>query len=113
MTERAGGSGRASRLKIFSLAAIPFMATWKNDPNWRMGRKKSAETRMIKRQPNRSIAPAAVANSATAMPATAPPKATMSITMMELSCMDKTFIVTTRKCSASLFMAWWRASSDW
>ena len=45
------------------------------------------------------------------MPATAPPKATMSITMMELSCMESTFMVMVRKRSASWFMASWRAAS--
>ena len=92
---------------------MPFMATWKKLPSCRMGRKKSAETRMMKRQPKRSTAPDAVAASATAMPATAPPKATMSMTMIEFSCMLSTFIVTTRKRSASRFIASWRAASAW
>ena len=90
---------------------MPFMATWKYEPSWRMGRKKSAEMRMMKRQPKRSTAPAAAKASATAMPATAPPSATISMTMMELSCIERTFIVTTRNRSASAFMASWRAAS--
>ena len=107
------GSSRSRMRKIFLLAAMPFIATWKNEPSWRMGRKKSAESSAIMRKPCRATEPVESSRSATPMPAAAPPRAMTSMTMMELSCMRSTFIVMTRKRSASSFICLWRASSAW
>ena len=42
-------------LKILSLAAIPFIAIWKNEPNCRIGIKKSTDNKIIKTHPNKLI----------------------------------------------------------
>ena len=55
---RGASSSRSRRAKILSLAAIPFMAIWKKEPSWRMGRKKSAERRIMAKQPPKEMAPA-------------------------------------------------------
>ena len=67
----------------------------------------------MKMPPKSETDPRMQAATATVIPAAAPPRATMSITMIELSCIDRTAIVTLRKCSASSFMRSWRASSAW
>ena len=56
-----------------SLAAIPFMAMWKKLPSCRMGRKKSAASRMINRHPARETWFPAYWVAAMIMPRAAPP----------------------------------------
>ena len=47
----SSGSGRSSRRKILSLAAMPFIAMWKKEPSCRIGMKKSAASRMMSSAP--------------------------------------------------------------
>ena len=42
-----------------SLAAIPFIAIWKNEPNCRIGIKKSTDNKIIKTHPNKYPTPGA------------------------------------------------------
>ena len=98
------GSGSSRSLKILSLAAIPFIAMWKNEPSCLIGRKKSAASRMIKRQPARSTSPALNRLTASIIPSAAPPYAIKSIIVMELSCMVSTFMVILRNLSDSSFI---------
>ena len=67
------GSGKSSRRKIFSLAAMPFMAMWKKLPSWRMGMKKSADRRMMSRHPAKSTCPARYWVTERITPRAAPP----------------------------------------
>lgn len=52
---------------------MPFMATWKYDPSARIGRKKSADSRMMQSAPDSATRPAANSFAATMMPSAAPP----------------------------------------
>ena len=105
-------SSISSRLKILSLAAIPFIAMWKKLPSWRIGMKKSADRRMIKRQPDTSIFPHANCVTARIIPTAAPPYAIKSIIVMELSCIVRTFIVIFLNFSASIFISSFLNLSD-
>ena len=91
------GSGKSNILKILSLAAIPFIAIWKKDPKSLNGRKNSLARRTIHKVPEMLIFPFRNSDTATAIPIAAPPYATMSITLVEFSCMVRTFMVILRK----------------
>ena len=93
----ACGSGKSKILKTLSLAAIPFIAIWKKEPSRRSGRKNSLASRTIHNVPATLIFPFKNSDTATAIPIAAPPYATMSITLVELSCMVSTFMVILRK----------------
>ena len=95
------GSSRSRRLNILSLAAIPFIAMWKYEPSLLIGRKNSAASRIIVSAPESVILFLEYSDSDTMIPAAAPPYAMMSMTLVELSCIVRTFIVTFLKCSDS------------
>ena len=76
---------------------MPFIAMWKNDPSRRSGRKNSLASNTIQSVPDTVRFPFRNSDTATAMPTAAPPYATMSITLVELSCIVRTFIVIRRK----------------
>ena len=59
--------------KILSLAAIPFIAMWKNDPRSLRGIKNSDARRIIVRAPAKLNVPARNSDAATIIPAAAPP----------------------------------------
>ena len=94
-----------------SLAAMPFMAMWKKLPNCRMGRKKSAASRMISRQPANDTWLPIYCVTAMMTPSAAPPYAIKSMMVMELSCMVSTFMVILRNFSASAFISLFLNSS--
>ena len=99
---------------------MPFIATWKYEPSWRNGRKKSTETRITNNTAaTPSVGPlntcrngadevnavcpwCTYCQSAVPMPAAAPPYATTSIAVSERSWICNTRIVITRKSSAFL-----------
>ena len=84
---------------------MPFIAMWKNEPSWRMGRKKSADRKMTAKQPQNGMRPARNSRTASTMPSAAPPYATRSMMVMELSCIVSTFMVILRNFSASRFIS--------
>lgn len=106
-------SGASRMANIFSAAAMPLMAVWKNDPSVRSGMKNSAERKTMVKAPAKPTEPAANCMSTTMMPTAAPPKANKSMMVMELSCILSRFMVARRKLSASSFMMRWRCSSAW
>ena len=80
------GIGVSSNAKIRLVEVMPFIATWKNEPNWRSGMKKSAERSTISSTPaSGNAAPFAYCQIATPTPAAAPPYATMSMAVSERS----------------------------
>ena len=80
------GIGVSSNAKIRLVEVIPFIATWKNEPNWRSGMKKSAERSTISSTPaSGNAAPLAYCQIATPTPAAAPPYATTSMAVSERS----------------------------
>ena len=105
------GSGASRIAYIFSAAAMPFIAVWKNDPSVRSGMKNSAASREKVRAPANVTPPFANCTSMTTMPAAAPPNANRSMTVIELSCMVSRRIVALRNPSASSFMTSWRRAS--
>ena len=65
---------------------MPFIATWKNEPNCRNGMKKSADNSTTNSTPaSGSKSPLAYCQIATPIPAAAPPYATTSIAVSERS----------------------------
>ena len=80
------GIGVSSNAKIRLVEVMPFIATWKNDPNWRSGMKKSAERSTISSTPaSGNAAPLAYCRIATPTPAATPPYATTSMAVSERS----------------------------
>ena len=80
------GIGVSSNAKIRLVEVMPFIATWKNDPNWRSGMKKSAERSTISSTPaSGNAAPLAYCQIDTPTPAAAPPYATTSMAVSERS----------------------------
>ena len=59
--------------KSLSLAAIPFIATWKKLPSFRIGMKKSADSKIIAKQPMKPMLPLLKAFAASTTPSAAPP----------------------------------------
>ena len=105
-------SSKSRKLNILSLAAIPFIAIWKNEPSCRIGMKKSADKSIISKQPAISICPLLNCNTDIISPSAAPPYATKSIIVMELSCIVSTFIVIFLNFSDSSFIRLFLYSSD-
>ena len=81
---------------------MPFMAIWKNEPRSLNGMKNSDAKSIIIIAPARFTAPFMNSLKTNIMPTAAPPYAIISITLVELSCIVRTFIVILRKCSLSL-----------
>ena len=94
------GSGVSSSAKIRLVEVMPFIATWKYEPNCRNGRKKLAERNTTAIAPAMSMPPSRNCQTATPIPAAVPPYATASIAVSERNWICSTRIVITRNASA-------------
>ena len=98
-------SGISSISNILSLADIPFIAMWKNEPKSLKGIKNSAESIIIVNVPARLMFPFIYSSIDIITPKAAPPYAIMSIIVVEFNCINSRFIVAILNFSASIFIS--------